>query len=81
MDLHTSAGLCYTDCHNTLMWGNGEVTEIHNENDLVRGPRFSLCVGMFGMRKFRYRYTGKNTPVIPVFGPCKKLSFIGSSES
>ena len=24
-------------------------------------------VGMFGMRKFRYRYTGKNIPVIPVY--------------
>ena len=22
---------------------------------------------MFGMRKFRYRYTGKNIPVIPVY--------------
>ena len=24
-------------------------------------------VGVFGMRKFRYRYTGKNIPVIPVY--------------
>ena len=28
----------------------------------------AVCtVGMFGMRKFRYRYTGKNIPVIPVY--------------
>ena len=38
-------------------------------------------LGMFGIRKFRYRYTGKNIPVIPVFWPCKKLSLIGFSES
>ena len=24
-------------------------------------------LGMFGIRKFRYRYTGKNIPVIPVY--------------
>ena len=26
-----------------------------------------IIIGMFGMRKFRYRYTGKNIPVIPVY--------------
>ena len=48
-----------------------------NENVIFGGNH----LGMFDMRKFRYRYTGKNIPVIPVFWPCKKLSFIGSSES
>ena len=43
---------------------------------------FGWCkgVGMFGMRKFRYRYTGKNIPVIPVYRYFD-LCFIGSSES
>ena len=35
-------------------------------SDLI--PRFGRSkLGMFGMRKFRYRYTGKNIPVIPVY--------------
>ena len=31
------------------------------------GVEKGLGLGMFGMRKFRYRYTGKNIPVIPVY--------------
>ena len=34
-----------------------------NENFIFGGNH----LGMFGMRKFRYRYTGKNIPVIPVY--------------
>ena len=48
--------------HAAAYWNGSKRRNLCLEEELM-----IMKVGMFGMRKFRYRYTGKNILVIPVY--------------
>ena len=56
--------------HNWSQWHSAtEAPLIHHnmQHDWAGKTVILFPVGMFGMKKFRYRYTGNNIPVIPVY--------------